>query len=182
MNKANNQLKRDTDRRLQEALLQFLDQGTEPTVGALCEAAQINRSTFYRHYLDVPDLMEKTELHIQEEFAKTLHGAGLHAGTRTIPPEALLPMVEYIGEYRQFYRYYLRTHLEGSMETGMQALWDSWVKPTFLLWGVEDETHMRYYFQSFRASVLSMLKLWLDRNCAESPRELAEMISQLLSR
>ncbi len=31
------------------------------SVKAICEMAEINRSTFYRHYLDVYDLLEKTE-------------------------------------------------------------------------------------------------------------------------
>lgn len=31
------------------------------TVKELCENADINRATFYKHYLDIPDLFEKTE-------------------------------------------------------------------------------------------------------------------------
>lgn len=31
------------------------------TVTELCEKAQINRATFYKHYLDIPDLLEKLE-------------------------------------------------------------------------------------------------------------------------
>lgn len=62
MNAANNQLHWETERRLREGLLRILAQEQEPTVGQLCEVAQINRSTFYRHYRDIPDLMEKTEV------------------------------------------------------------------------------------------------------------------------
>lgn len=31
------------------------------TVTELCEKARINRATFYKHYLDIPDLLEKLE-------------------------------------------------------------------------------------------------------------------------
>lgn len=31
------------------------------TVTELCQKAQVNRATFYKHYLDVPDLLEKIE-------------------------------------------------------------------------------------------------------------------------
>ncbi len=34
---------------------------TKITVTELCQTAQINRATFYKHYLDIPDLLEKTE-------------------------------------------------------------------------------------------------------------------------
>ena len=66
MNTANNQLHQETERRLRQELLCFLEREKEPTVSELCEAAQINRSTFYRHYRDIPDLMEKTEKEIQK--------------------------------------------------------------------------------------------------------------------
>ena len=72
MNTANNSLRQDTDRRIREVLLSSLEQGKEPTVGELCAGAGVNRSTFYRHYLDVYDLMEKTETEIQKGLAQTL--------------------------------------------------------------------------------------------------------------
>lgn len=34
------------------------------TVTELCQKAQINRATFYKHYLDIPDLLEKMEENI----------------------------------------------------------------------------------------------------------------------
>ena len=37
------------------------------TVTELCGKAQINRATFYKHYLDIPDLLEKLE---EELFAR----------------------------------------------------------------------------------------------------------------
>ena len=42
------------------------------TVKELCEKSGINRSTFYKHYADVYDLMEKLEEEILEEERKTL--------------------------------------------------------------------------------------------------------------
>lgn len=41
------------------------------TVTELCERAQINRATFYKHYLDVPDLLEK----IEEELFQQIRAA-----------------------------------------------------------------------------------------------------------
>ena len=37
------------------------------TVTELCQRAQINRATFYKHYLDVPDLLEKLEERLFEQ-------------------------------------------------------------------------------------------------------------------
>ena len=38
------------------------------TVTELCYMAQINRATFYKHYLDIPDLQEKLEQEIIADF------------------------------------------------------------------------------------------------------------------
>ena len=48
---------------IEQSFLELL--GEKPiskiTVTELCEKAQLNRATFYKHYLDIPDLMEKIE-------------------------------------------------------------------------------------------------------------------------
>ena len=182
MNTDNNQLWKESEKRMQEALLVFLEQSRTPTVGDICRQAKINRSTFYRHYLDIYDLMEKTERAIQLELVTAMRQGGLRPDLETLTADALIPMVEFIGLYRSFYRSYLKTHLDASMEAGMQTVWDKYLKPVFLSRGVTDEAHMLYYFQYFRTGVLSMLKLWLDRDCQESPREVAEMIEKTLHR
>ena len=48
------------------------------SIKELCEAAQINRGTFYTHYADIYDLLEKMEEEMMEESAGAsfVHGAG----------------------------------------------------------------------------------------------------------
>ena len=38
------------------------------TVTEICQLAHINRATFYKHYLDIPDLQQSLEQEILEEF------------------------------------------------------------------------------------------------------------------
>ena len=173
MNTANNRLRRSTDRRLREALLSVMEQERVPSVGELCERAQVNRSTFYRHYLDVYDLMEKTETEIQKGLAETLAS---DAGG-----EPLERLVRYVADYRKFYRIYLQKHLNGSMEAGFQSYWESRLKPVFLRAGVRDERRMLYYYQFVKAGVMTVLKLWLDGGCRESPEEIAGILRAMLS-
>ncbi len=42
------------------------------TVTEICQMAQLNRATFYKHYLDVPDLLEKTENDLLEQLRAAL--------------------------------------------------------------------------------------------------------------
>ena len=173
MNTANNQLRQDTDRRLREALLAFMEQGREPTVGELCERAQINRSTFYRHYLDVYDLMEKTEIQIQKGLALTLAEG---------EPEHLERLARYVSEYRHFYRIYLKKNRDGSMEDGFQTIWETQLRPRFLAAGITDERRMLYYFHYVRAGMTTVLRLWLEDGCRESPKEIANILRNSIMR
>ena len=173
MNTANNALRQDTDRRLREALLAFMEQDREPTVGELCERAHINRSTFYRHYLDVFDLMEKTEMEIQKGLAQIL---------AKDEPEHFERLARYVSEYRNFYRIYLKKNRDGSMEDGFQAIWETRLKPRFLAAGITDERRMLYYFHYVRAGMTTVLRLWLEDGCRETPEEIARILRNSIVR
>ena len=172
MNTTNNQLRQSTDRRLREALLSVMEQDRLPSVGELCEIAQVNRSTFYRHYLDVYDLMEKTEAEIQKGLAEIM--------TTSVEGEPLERLARYVADYHKFYRIYLQKHLDGSMEAGFQRYWESHLKPVFLRAGVTDERRMLYYYQFVKAGVMTVLKLWLEDGCRESPEEIARILRTML--
>ena len=69
-------MKKDGDRRvrmtkrlLQEALLELLEQQeiSSISVTALCDAADVHRSTFYKYYSDPADLLEKIEQNILDQ-------------------------------------------------------------------------------------------------------------------
>lgn len=48
---------------IEESFLELLSEKplSRVTVTELCQRAELNRATFYKHYLDIPDLMEKLE-------------------------------------------------------------------------------------------------------------------------
>ncbi|MDO4647790.1 MAG: TetR-like C-terminal domain-containing protein [Eubacteriales bacterium] len=68
------------------------------TVKEICDQAQINRTTFYKHYLDVYDLMDQTEQYVLSIFQEELEGMreqGLEAALTAI----LTNMKEHIDQY-----------------------------------------------------------------------------------
>ena len=180
MNKADNQRHRETDRKIREALLQYLMRGREPAVGELCETAQINRSTFYRHFKDIPDLMEKTETEMQKGLVLSVGGEGSILERLAASEEALVPLVSYIGENRYFYRIYMRNRAELPMKANFQMFWEKRIRPLFEATGVMSEIRMRYYFLYVQAGFAAVLKKWLDQDCAESPEEIASVLYRML--
>ena len=55
--------RRETEKRIEDSLLQLMKEQTFETISIrqLIYLAEVNRSTFYRHYLDKYDLLEKIE-------------------------------------------------------------------------------------------------------------------------
>lgn len=60
---------RYTKKRIREAFFQLLSEKelARITVTEICDLAEINRTTFYKHYLDTSDLLEKIEAEILEQ-------------------------------------------------------------------------------------------------------------------
>ena len=63
MNKKSNLRYLETERKIQECLIELLNKkdNDEITVSEICKKVQINRSTFYAHYLDLYDLLDKLQ-------------------------------------------------------------------------------------------------------------------------
>ena len=55
--------RRETEKRIEDSLLQLMKEQTFETISIrqLIDLAEVNRSTFYRHYLDKYDLLEEIE-------------------------------------------------------------------------------------------------------------------------
>lgn len=69
MNTKNNRRAQETRERLKLALLDMLarDDILDVTVSALCDEAEVNRSTFYSHYDSVAELMDEIEQEIGKD-------------------------------------------------------------------------------------------------------------------
>ncbi len=65
---------RKTRKQLRECLISLLKQKKvqDITVRELTDMADLNRGTFYLHYKDVYDLLEKTETELQTDFYELL--------------------------------------------------------------------------------------------------------------
>lgn len=59
------------------------------TVTELCNIAQINRATFYKHYLDIPDLLEKLEEELFDQIR------GMFRNQAADMEQMLLDMMDY---------------------------------------------------------------------------------------
>ena len=87
----------------------------EITVKELCEAADINRGTFYLHYMDVFDLFEKIQNVMYEEimaFIEKIVAAGSIGDPETMLP-VFLELFDYLAMNQDFARIAYSEHKPG---------------------------------------------------------------------
>ncbi|MCD1260390.1 TetR family transcriptional regulator C-terminal domain-containing protein [Paenibacillus athensensis] len=73
------------------------------TVNRITERATINRVTFYLHYKDIPDMLEKMADDIISEMQEAIRGADEQ------PSEVLVVMLEHIAENAKLFKLLLAT-------------------------------------------------------------------------
>jgi AcrR family transcriptional regulator len=103
---------RRTRKMIQEALLELTVEKGYPniTVQDIADRAMVNRSTFYRHYLDKDDLLvqymdEVTALTSEDDIAVDK----LQPGEKEVP-NGLIKLLRHIAQFSEFYRVMLRAN------------------------------------------------------------------------
>lgn len=167
---------RYTRKVIEDSFLQLLRQKhvSKITVTELCQMAQINRATFYKHYADVPQLLEKLEERLFDQIreAFTNHASGLEA--------FLLDMLNYTkNEGMQF------------MVLGSDNGDPNLMAKTFMICyehayplleknipaGHEEDRKMLYHFMSYGSG--GILTNWIRNGMQETPEHIVELILSL---
>ena len=141
------------------------------TVTELCQAAQINRATFYKHYLDVSDLLERIEEDLFNQIRKAF-------GSKQLELEAfMLEMLRYTKQEQE--RFFALGGENGDpnlmAKTFMVCYESAYPLLEQNMPGMkESERQMLYHFLSQGAG--GMLTWWVKNGMQESPEEVAQFI------
>jgi len=178
--------------RTKEAILKALislieEKGFEAvSVSDITSRANINRGTFYLHYQDKYDLLEKTESEIIQDFKQIV----LHTNNLTISDikntTDILPLVitffEYLKDHAALLHAILGIKGDISFQTQMKkTIENNLFKIGFFL-GIKVENLLvpREYLISYISSAhLGVIQTWLVNGCRETPQEMASILSRL---
>lgn len=172
---------------IREALISLIEEkGFDAVlVSDIAERANINRGTFYLHYQDKFDLLEKTQKEIVDDIehivlrAKTLNLSDFDSVEKPLP--ILVAMFDYLKENAAL------MHAIFSLEGGIrfQAQIRQTVEKNLeleFLAGLKESNFLvpSHYLISYAISAhFGVIQDWLDRGCIESPREMAVIISKI---
>lgn len=146
------------------------------TVTELCERAQLNRATFYKHYLDIPDLMEKIEESLFDQIRESF-------GQEKIRLQPfLVKMMFYTRENQSRFLALGGDHGDPNLMTKtFQVCYES-AYPLLaqnLVKLKEPEKEMLYSFLSYGAGAI--LTWWIKNGMQEAPEDVAQLILSLCS-
>ncbi len=176
MNTKNNQRFRETEIRMEAAMLKLL-KNTEfekITVKKICEAAEVNRSTFYAHFIDIYDMLNKMETALHRELLESYKNKNDYS---LFSEESFIYFLEHIKKHKYFYKINLQTRKTFPLSQGYEPL-SNIIKSRCQQAGITDDKEIMYYFISFQAGFTMILKHWVDTDCLIKENELPAIIKK----
>lgn len=170
-----------TKYRLHEAVLDLLEiyPVSKISVSMLCKKADINRTTFYVHYKNVPQMLEQIENDVMVDL-KNYILSQKEAYKESNLEQILLQLLTYIAENQRLFRALLGKNSEWNYNEIMIRMLHTeliGIMPTALR---EDDALLDYVNEFSVNGSASVIVRWLETGLQESPVEMAKMITQML--
>ena len=180
MNTKNNRLNRETDEKIIRTVYGMMTREKRPigkiTVREICEQAEIHRSTFYAHYQDVYDLVERVERNMSRQLTESFFRK---MDEKAPARDCFTEIFSFIREHREFYLYYLAESRQSGV---LQLAWDvirdriAETELTPASFGVGTQEEMAYHGAFFLMGMTAVVRLWLQNGCREEPSALYDLL------
>ena len=172
---------------IQDALVTLIkEKGFDSiTVSDIVARANINRGTFYLHYQDKFDLLEKTEAEILKEIQQIFLQANSLPTTDLNKAEQLqrliIMLLEYVKEHANLMQAFFGLQGNYSFITRVRSIAEQNLKLGSLS-GLNEKNFLvpREYLLSYVLHAnLGVLQAWFVTGCKEAPQEIAQILFQL---
>lgn len=154
------------------------------TVKEIVSTADLNRSTFYNYYCDIPDMLESLEEELYNEF---LHILELHITkegiTRDIYNEAhkfIEDMCDVIKENVEFCKCVFSKNGDISFLFKLEELVENHIKDQLREEFDGKMDHLAYVYSFVKSGYIGILKSWIKGGCVESSHEIASLTFNLV--
>lgn len=182
-------MNKKTSRKIQKSFLELLK--TTPfhklSVGMITTHAQVNRGTFYLHYLDKFDLLDKVETTLLEGFDQYLKMLNpidfvVSEEDKQISTFAV-EVFEYIQANEEKFRILLSENSQEGFSRRLKQFLVTHFEENMVVHAsfFEASSVRKEYLSSFATSAfLGLIEQWLENDLEETPREMAEMFIAII--
>lgn len=166
MNTANNKRRRESKKRIENALVKLLQQHelNQISVTEICKIAEVNRTTFYANYIDIFDLADAVQKSMEEDVLGLYH----EEMAKGQGSNDFLKLFRHIKENPIFYKIYFKLNVGGKfrfagydMEQAMSRYGNQYID---------------YHIEFFGNGLNAVIKKWLENDCRETPEEIFSII------
>ena len=174
--------------KMDEALIALLEQKDFAyiTIKEICQAAGVNRSTFYLHYENTSDLLAETTRYILDK-----HFAYYSANTTGITErfanyaledlifvttEYLTPYLTFIRENQRIFKVAVKHFNVMSMDEVYGKMFEHIFNPILSRFHVP-EAERAYVIKFYLTGVFAIVMEWLDKDCSDDMDTVIEVIT-----
>ena len=150
------------------------------TVKEICEVADINRSTFYSHFSDQFDLLNKIEGEIIEEMNATLNQYNYTKEEEVLKMTEKL--LEYVADNSEICQTLFSEHGDTSFPKRVMLVAQQITAKTWTNTNNVDKNISEYIGTFVVSGSIHIIKSWLDKGMDKTPKEMAEIIIKLTNK
>lgn len=161
------------------------------TVKEICEAAGVNRSTFYLHYETLDDLLSESARYMNGRFLTHMeHDAGTFVSRLhdcpleelyLVTPEYLTPYLNFIRENQRLFRTGIENAAALHLEDSYAGLFRHVIAPILDRYGVP-ERDRPYLMAFYLHGLMAIISQWLKNDCADPIEYITDMIQRCVKR
>lgn len=177
--------KKKTDQRvrltrnlLKNALVQLMQKQhiAKISIRAICEVADINRSTFYVHYADQYDLLNKVEQEVLDNLNKYLSEQYLDEN-HPISVQVLTKILDYVKNNGELFKALLSENCDFTFQKNLIELAQIISAQQNQSFDAKTQEYIKLFGFT---GIISMLQKWLHDGTQESPAQMAEFVIRIV--
>lgn len=171
-----------TKRMLMTGLTQLMAQKSvnEISVRELAELVDINRGTFYLHYRDIFDMVEKIQQELFDEFNQRIKKHSLkELGTNPLP--LIEDLFEFISDNADLFYVMLGPNGDMAFVERMKLLIkEEWLRDWPEILNLKDTDKFDYYYAFFVGGAIGLVYNWLSCGHKETAKEMASLVTSMI--
>ncbi|HKM04499.1 MAG TPA: TetR/AcrR family transcriptional regulator [Lachnospiraceae bacterium] len=174
MNNKDNRRSQITEQLLRESLLKLLqtEEIHKISIRALCEHANVNRSTFYKHYGSQYDLLKDMEEILVSQIEKQLTSNGEHITGE----ESLINILTFFKNNLDLCKMLINSNIDPEFPKRMLYL-PSILEKINLKITDDNISNISYFHDYILYGGYQMIKRWINNGCIESPVQMAQILN-----
>ena len=174
---------RKTRRQLRECLISLLKEKKvqDITVRELTDMADLNRGTFYLHYKDVFDLLEKTEAELQDEFNQLVlkHDA---VDLKQRPAVIFNEIYSLVYENADLIEILLGENGDLNFVNRLKKLIrEKCLKEWMEVFRTGNPAVFDAFFSYIASGCVGLVQYWLQTGLKETPQQMAKLTEQIIT-